>query len=39
MRGALRVALHGRLMRLHFLIHNRMPAAPGVDVQQLGLWF
>ena len=28
-----------RLMRLHFLIHNRMPVAPGVDVQQLGLWF
>jgi hypothetical protein len=27
------------LMRLHFLIHNRMPVASGVDVQQLRLWF
>jgi hypothetical protein len=35
----LRVALQWRLMRLHFLILNRTPAAPGVDVQQLGLWF
>jgi hypothetical protein len=33
------MALHGRLMRLHFLIHNRTLAAPGVDAQQLGLWF
>jgi hypothetical protein len=33
------MALRGRVMRLHFLIHNRTPAAPGVDVQLLGLWF
>jgi hypothetical protein len=27
------------VLALHFLIHSRTPAAPGVDAQQLGLWF
>lgn len=37
-RGTFWVALHRRLMRFHFPIHDDRQATPGVDEKELGLW-